>query len=217
MAKNLPGINYSNDKSNPTIDSDNSFFLIPFYKDDDFLNNFESYNQFIKHCERMIRTSKRYRNYISYLKNDVGLHSCQVFEDVTDLDGKRGCIEMHHGPIFTLYDYCAIVIEYYRLKKMKITTFRIVDTVLAEHEANHVQVVMLSKTAHQEVHNRNIFLNYKQGFGDLSAFIKKYHNALSSYYKDKINNYIERSLREDSDDYDTFEFNKNLIKSMEGK
>lgn len=216
MPKSLPSINYSDKNRNPSVDSDNSFFLIPLYKDEDFFSNFESYNNFIKSCERMIRSSKRYKNYISYLKNEVGLHNCQVFSNVTDLDGGKSCIEMHHGPIFTLYDYCSIVLEWYRLKNKKITTFKIVDTVLAEHEANNIQVVMLSKTAHQEVHNRNIFLNYKQGFGNLPAFLRKYKEALSGYYKDKLNNYIERSLREDSNDYDIFELNKKLIKSMEG-
>lgn len=217
MAKSLPDIKYVESNNNPTIDSDNSFFVIPFYKDEEFLSNFESYNSFVNACERMVRTSKRYSAYISYLKNDVGLHNCQVFANVTDLDGKKGCIEMHHGPIFTLYDYCAIIIEYFRLKNKKITTFRIADAVLKEHELNHVQVVMLSKTAHQEVHNRNIFLNYKQGFGDICAFLSKYKEALSDYYKTKINNYIERSCRENSDDYELFQLNKNIIKSLEGK
>ncbi len=216
MAKSLPDISYSG-KSNPTVDSPNSFFVIPFYKDEDFLSNFESYNAFIKACENMVRTSKRYSAYISYLKNDVGLHNCQMFENVTDLDGDKGCIEMHHGPILTLYDYCAIVIEYFRLKGKKITTFRIADVVLREHEKNHVQIVMLSKTAHEEVHNRNIFLNYKQGFGNICEFLETYRDALSDFYKNKINNYIERSCREESDDFETFELNKNLIKAMEGK
>ena len=217
MPKSLPAIDYNDVKNNPTLDSLNSLFVIPFYKDEEFFANFESYNAFIKSCEKMIRTSKRYSNYISYLKNDVGLHNCQVFSNVTDLDGGKSCIEMHHGPILTLYDYCAIIIEDFRIKHKKITTFRITDAVLTEHELNHVQVVMLSKTAHEEVHNRNIFLSYKQGFGDICAFIKKYRNAISEFYRNKINNYIERSCREDSNDFDIFELNKGIIKAMEGK
>ena len=107
---------------------------------------------------------------------------------------------MHHGPIFNLFDYCSIILEYYLIKKWKINTFRIADTVLTEHQKNHVQIVMLSSTIHQEVHARDIFINYRQAYGDLNAFIRKYGIAFTDEHKEKLNRYIDRSLMIESTD-----------------
>ena len=47
MAKELPNIEYYNDKT-PTIDSPDSMFILPFEKDDEFFSNLESKTRFIK-------------------------------------------------------------------------------------------------------------------------------------------------------------------------
>ena len=179
------------------------------YKDAEYFANLESYVAFIKSVEKVVRTNDRYKKYINYLKKDYGMNHCQVLPDVTDLEAP---IEMHHGPILTLYDYCAIILEYYLIKGWKVSSFRIADTVLDEHQKNRVQVVMLCETVHEEVHNREIFLNYKQGFGDLNAFVKKYGIALSEEYKEKINRYIDRSLTYDSNDFGILQLSKSLIR-----
>ena len=75
---------------------------------------------------------------------------------------------------------------------------------------NRVQVVMVSSTVHEEIHNGDIFINYKQAYGDLPAFIKKYKIAMSDEYKDQLNRYIDRSLLYDSNDFGVLELNKEL-------
>lgn len=211
MPKFLPAIIYENQKETkkePVVDSHNSSFLLPFVKDAEyFSSSLESYNNFIKACERLVRNNDRYKKYISYLKNEVKLDHCQVFKGIDDEDAT---IEMHHGPIFTLYDYCAIMVEYFLVKGWKITTYRIADAVLDEHAKNRIQVVMLSTTAHQEVHERNIFINVKQAWGDLNAFINKYGIAMGDEYKEKLNRYIERSRMYESNDFGIFELSKKL-------
>ena len=210
MAKTLPDIIYNKSNNIPIVDARTSVYQIPFYKDSDYLSNYESYVNFIKGCERLVRHNDRYNKNISYLKKEVKLNRCQVFKNITDEDAS---IEMHHGPIFTLFDYCAIVTEYYLLKKWKITTERIADTVLDEHQKNRIQIVMVSSTVHEEIHNGgNIFINYHQAYGDLNAFIKKYADAISDEYREQLNRYIDRSLLYDSNDFGILELNKNLIK-----
>ena len=118
---------------------------------------------------------------------------------------------MHHGPIFTLYDYCEIILEYFIVKKWKISTFRIADLVLEEHQKNHIQVVMLLSTVHEEVHNRNIFINYQQAWGDLNAFVKKYGIAMSDNLKEKLNKYIDRSMMYDSNDFGVLKLSDTLL------
>ena len=74
---------------------------------------------------------------------------------------------------------------------------------------------MLSATVHEEVHERDIFINMKQAVGDINAFVRKYRKVLSDEYIDKINKYIERSLKYDSNDFGVLELNKTLYKFID--
>lgn len=214
MAKTLPDIEYttSDNKIVPIVDSYRSMYQIPLYKEIDYFSNIESYTNFIKGCERAVRQNDRYRKYIYYLKNVVGLNHCQVLPEIEPDDRGKIEIEMHHGPIFTLFDYCEIMVEYFLIKKRKISTFRIADAVLDEHQKNRIQVVMLLATVHEEVHNRNIFINYKQAWGDLNAFVKKYGVAMSDTLKEKMNKYIDRSMMYDSDDFGVLKLSDTIMK-----
>ena len=210
MPKSLPDIIYDKNNITPILDAKTSFYNIPMYKDVDYLSNYESYVNFVKGIERAVRQNDRYKKYISYLKKEVKLNRCQVLKNITDEDAD---IEMHHGPIFTLFDICAIVLEYFIIKKWKISTFRVADVVLDEHQKNRIQVVMVSTTVHQEIHNGDIFINYHQAWGDMNAFIKKYGDAMSDEYREQLNRYIDRSLLYDSTDFSILDLNKNLIKN----
>lgn len=208
MSKNLPDIIYLQDDKTPIVDSNNSMYQIPMYKNEQYFSNLESNSAFVSACEKAVRTNDRYKAYINYLKKVIGLNYCQVMPKITDDVAE---IEMHHGPVFTLYDYCSIMIEYFLIKKKKISTFRIADAVLFEHEQNKIQTVMLSSTVHQEVHQREIFLNYKMGFGDLNSFIKKYSEAIGDDYIEKLNRYIDKSMMTDSDDYGVLQLSKTIL------
>lgn len=207
MAKQLPDITYIKNKYTPIIDSPKSYYQIPYFKDYEYFANWDSYNAFVKECEKVVRNHDRYKKYKSYLMSEVRLNHCQVLSNLDDNDCK---IEMHHGPIFTLFDYCSIVLEYFLLRKWKINTFRIADVVLTEHQKNHVQIVMLSSTIHQEVHARDLFINYRHAYGDLNAFIRKYGVAFLPEHKEKLNRYIDKSLMVDSTDNGLLKLNKYL-------
>lgn len=207
MPKSLPDIIYNRDNITPIVDATSSYYHILMYKNEEYFSNYENYINFVKGCEKLVRTNDRYSKYINYLKKEVKLNKCQVLKNVTDEDAS---IEMHHGPIFTLFDICAIVLEYYLLKKWKISTMRIADTVLDEHQANRIQVVMVSTTVHEEIHNGDLFINYHQAFGDINAFLKKYKDAISDEYREQLNRYIDRSLLYDSNDFGILDLNKNL-------
>ena len=208
MAKALPEIIYTQDKVTPIIDARSSFYTLPYFKDLDFFSNYESYVKFVKGIEKAVRSNPRYKFYINFLKKEVKLDRCQVFKNVTDKDAD---IEMHHGPVFTLFDICAIVLEYFIIKKWKISTLRVAKVVLNEHFQNRIQVVMVSCTVHEEIHNGDIFINIHQAYGDLKAFIKKYRDAIGDEYREQLNKYIDRSLLYDSQDFSVLELNELLI------
>lgn len=207
----LPNILYFENRGSHTIDSETSMYQIPFYKPEEYFANIDNYTKFVKGVEKMVRTDDRYNKYISHLKKEVKLNHCSVLKNVTDDDfGNENGIEMHHGPIFTLFDYCCIVLEYFLKKKWKITTFRIADQVLSEHERNRIQVVMLSTSMHQLVTDRAIFISIDQAYGNLNEFIDKYGCVFSENDKDKLNRYIDRSIAIGSNDYGILELNKKI-------
>lgn len=208
MPISLPDIIYRNDKdSGLVVDSINSFYEVPFTKSREYFDNLTNWTRFVKGAEWNVRNDERYSKYISFLKKECKMDHCQVISGLNDADCT---IEMHHGPIFTLFDICAIVTEYFLLHNWDITTFRIAKQVLKDHNDHMIQVVMVSKTVHQEIHAHNIFLNYHQAWGDMNRFVDKYNDALGREYRNKLNTYIDKCLLNDSTDYELLELSSKL-------
>lgn len=208
---NLPNIEFKKPSKNPTLDSDTSLYTIPFYKDAEYFANLDNFIAYVKSVEKLVRTSKFYSRYIRFIKEDVGLNFCQVLSNVKqDDEMSKVEIEMHHGPILTLFDYITIIIDYMLYNDMKISSYKVADIILDEHFKNHIQVVMLSKTVHEEVHENNIFLNTKHAFGDLNAFLDKYKDGVSDEQIDKINKYIELCEKYDSFDKGTLKLKEKI-------
>lgn len=194
---NIPGIIYKGDIVR-SMETDDSLETITMFKDREYFEEIETYKNYVKKCEKAVRTSQDYSNFIKYIKEILGINFCQVSSQIVSGDAT---IEMHHGPIFTLFDYCSIILNDYLQKGKRISTFRIANTVIQEHYDMRVQVVMLAVTNHEAVTNRDIFLNIRQGIGNVNEFIEKYANAFDDEQKYKVWNYIEYSKHNDT--YDT--------------
>lgn len=193
----LPNIEYKGDVSKFIQANDNPYANISYYKDLDYFTDENLYNKFVKDVEKLVRTSKEYSAFVSYIKNILGMNFCQVSSKIYDTDAT---IEMHHGPIFTLYDICSVVLNYYIKTGRKINTFRIANSVIDEHYAMRVQVVMMAVTNHEAIKNKDIFLNIHQGIGNVNEFIKMYADCLDDTQKYKIWSYINMSKNNPSFD-----------------
>lgn len=185
----LPGITYEGGIAK-TISSDDTPEVIMMYKPTDYFADLTSYTKFVKSVERMVRHSDDYKAFLNWVKNVLGVNFCQVSSNIVEGDAT---VEMHHGPIFTLFDYAAIILNDAIMRGDKISTFRIAQRVIEEHFALRVQVVMLAKTSHEAISNRDLFLNVRQGIGNVDAFIKKYAKALDDEQKYKIWAYLNYS------------------------
>lgn len=207
----IPNIEFKKTKRNPTLDSDTSLFELPFYKDVEYFTNLDNFVTFVNAVERLVRSSKYYSRYIKYIKEEVGLNFCQVLSNIKVTDENDVTeIEMHHGPILTLFDYVSIVVDHLLYHDKKINTFIVADIILKEHYKNNIQIVMLTKTAHEQVHLDNVFLSTKHAFGDLNRFLTKYKDGISQEQITKINEYISLCEKYDSYDKGVFELNKIL-------
>lgn len=180
-------IKYNGDISKYIEAEDDPYASISLYKDIDYFQDEAMYTKFIKRCESFVRTSTDYRAFIAYIKNVLGINFCQVSSHIYDTDAS---IEMHHGPIFTLFDITSVILNYFMKTGKKINTFRIADAVLQEHFDLHVQVVMMAITNHEAAHNKDLFLHVNQGIGNLTEFIDLYKDYLDDIHKYKIWNYL---------------------------
>ena len=194
----IVNINSANTKNNNTIiKADGGYFTLKFYKEKGEFYDPKVFIGFVKNVEKLVRTSDEYKAYINYLKTEIGLNYCSVMGNITD---EKTDIEMHHGPIFTLFDIVSIIVEHMLLHEEQISTFSVAKKVLDEHFENHVQVVMLCKTAHELVHSGKIFISTEQAFGDVNAFIEKYGDGMSDEQIDTFNKYVELSEKNKTTD-----------------
>lgn len=208
--QNLPNIEFSTPVKNPTVETSSEYFEVPFYKDVEYFSHLENFVGFVKAVEKVARRSKYYERYKSYIMQDLGLNYCQVLSNITV---EEAPIEMHHGPILTLFDYAAIITDYLIVTEdPHITTFRVADILLEEHFNNNIQIVMLSETVHEAVHTNDIFISSKQAFGNITNFLEKYRAGLNGQQITKINRYIELSSKNDSFDNDVLTLYKTVRK-----
>ena len=168
--------------------SDHSY--ITFYIEPEvLLHDYDEYEAFIKGVEHAVRKEDRYTHYVGKLRNS-GMDRCAILGNLTESDHTAN-IEMHHGPIFNLFDICDIVTRaLINRKEPNITTFKVADLVLDEHEAGNIQVVMLSKTGHKSTHNGDSFIHIKATIGRIDRFIDRWHDGLQKSHMQYISRYI---------------------------
>ena len=202
----LPGIIFEGTTA-PIVDSDNADYYLEFDKTDEYFAYYDNRVQFYKKTEALVRKHKFIqRVYPKYLKEIVGLNTCQLMPGIEADDKNKVKIEMHHGPILTLFDVVEIVTSHMiNNREEHINTFSVANKVVEEHRLNRVGVMFLCKSAHQKVHDEGIYLNYKHAFGDVNAFLQEYSDGVDKDMRMKINDYIAWSMENDSTDNNIFE------------
>lgn len=184
---NLPSIKYNGDITRFITTNDEYYDGISYFKDVEYFLDAMNRSKFTKEVEKLVRTSEDYSAFVHYIKNVLGMNFCQVSSKIYDTDAT---IEMHHGPLFTLYDIVDVILEWFIRNNMKINTFRVANKVIEEHFALRVQVIMLTITNHEAISNRDLFTHFNQGIGNADAFIKEYTPYLGDEQKYKIWNFM---------------------------
>lgn len=193
MNQNLPSIKYTKGITNPTITSKRSFYDLEFEKGKEYFNDLENFVSFVKAVERIFRSSDQYKKYAHYIKFQVGMKRCQLHNNIeeTEQSDEKLSLEMHHGPIFTLFDLVSIIVDDQLKRGERLTTFKVADIISEEHFNNNIQVVILCKTCHELVHDDQIKLHYNQAFGNIINFLKKYKLGITKELFMKMKDYIE--------------------------
>ena len=202
---------------------ESKYYYLPFDKSPVDLTDPKIRNSFIKSVEKLVRHSKLYKRYINFLKTDIGLTHCAVFGNIKSEKGDKTKIEMHHGPIFTLYDYVSIILEKHLADSDKeLNTFDIAAEVLELHRRNLVQVVMLSQSVHMAMDNKKLapFIPLDMTFGNLKGFIEEYGQYFSPQNRSDLKKYFanyKMNLQENKLNMFKPIFTKYNIKFIENK
>lgn len=203
MMNKMKNVNTKKDKKGNLIleyDKVNGMY-ITMMSSENKLSNTNERHRFIKKTESIIRKSIQYKAYKKKLM-DSGINMCAILGNITDDKAK---IEMHHGPIFTLWDYVEISLQYLYKNNQPISTFRIADLVLSDHFDDIIQVVMISESVHKTVHNpSNNTLNIplESAWGDLVGYLEKYKGCFDYKHFAKLNDYL--GLNRNNMNFDLF-------------
>lgn len=195
MNNNIPGIEYINIETNPTIKSDYSPYELPFYQDKNSLLDIESYKKFLDNAISRFRKSIFYKHYKGYLIG-LGLDRCMVQSNITT---EMAEIEMHHA--ITIFDIALIICEHVLNTTGKITTFDLVQLLKEEHRSNRIPLIFLTKTSHQLLHNsQEFFVHPDQWFGNWTSLLEKYYSGITQDIAFKIIFNLDRALEIGSSD-----------------
>lgn len=169
---------------------------IPDYDIQDYdLFNEKDFKKYIEDIERLVRSSREYREAIQYMRKYINMNSSLFFKNVNNIESTKIKIELHHYP-FTLFD---IVITVFN-KRTRLQEPLDVELVAKEVAYLHyflvIGLVPLSKTEHKLVHNQALFIPLELNgnpivLGDYNKFVEMYEKDIPEDAMVRFNTYKE--------------------------
>lgn len=139
----------------------------------------------IKQIERAVRGSIEYRHYIAFLKKEIDMTKCSYFNGISNKDGRKVSIEIHHEP-FTLFDITKTVLDKWIINNEKLNILKMAEEVMKLHYQNKVGLLPLSLTVHELVHSGKVFVPLQNVYGDFVEFLEEYDPYISDDLKDML-------------------------------
>lgn len=136
--------------------------------------------QFIFHCEKLIRGSIEYRDYVKYLKENIDMTQCSFFSNLDTTKMKKIRLELHHA-LFSLFDITCIVVNKHLSEGKDLDYFDVAEEVMKIHYQGRVALVPLSVTVHKLVHEGKIFIPVQSVYGKYLDFIDEYYDYMGEY------------------------------------
>lgn len=148
--------------------------------------------KYIKRIERIVRASQEYKDYISFLKDNIDMTKCAFFNNIDSKDNRKVKIEIHHEPL-TLFYITQTVLNKHIAESIPLNDLYIADEIMELHYNNMVGLIPLSKTVHKTVHNSNeLIIPLYMVYGNYQQFVKDYEN----YIDDNVIDLLERKIEE---------------------
>jgi hypothetical protein len=171
------------------------------------LNNPKEVTRFIKDVKSEVRTSFEYRELIRYLKEYGGFDRSGISENISNSDGSKVKIEVHHTPL-TIEDIVKIIYEKRRFYHEDLSLESVAKEVMECHYKGIVGLYPLTATEHELVHNGYLFIPPKDVFGRYDLFVSTYSQFMEPEDKETL-----EEIEEYGKNFDTTEQNKILAQS----
>jgi hypothetical protein len=146
----------------------------------------------IKTIETICRSSKEYKEYIAYLKKEIDMTQCSFFHKVSNKEGRKVRIEIHHEP-FTLYDITHIILEKWIQTGETLNPILIAEEVMKVHYQGRVGLIPLSLTVHNLVHEGKVFIPLQCLYGNYIEFMKEYDQYITQDLKEMLHTKLRMS------------------------
>lgn len=153
--------------------------------------------------ERRVRQSFEYRKFVNYLRENMDMNKCSIYENVSNAESFNIKIHIHHEPI-TLYD---IVVTIYNKRKFyheDLSIFMVAKEVMYIHYCLMVGLIPLAETVHELVHNQYLFIPTTKVFGHYKAFMEQYNDFLPDGLEETLKE-IEKASEEYTDQLQVLE------------
>ena len=167
------------------------------------ISNEREKTKIVKRIERIIRGSTEYKDYIAFLRENVGMDACAFFNNINKDTSKSLRIEIHHVP-FTLFDITKIIVNKYMEEGLPLNELLMAEEVMKVHYSNMVGLIPLSKTLHLMVHGENaekVVIPAYMIFGNYKKFIEEYGDYMNDEDFKKIERLIQRTKEIKESDY----------------
>lgn len=157
--------------------------------DETWMQDEKELDKYIKKAERLIRNSIEYKDYISFLKDEIDMNQCALLSNLTREDVS---LEIHHAP-FTLYDLTSIVLTETRVNDIHFTIFDVANKVMKLHYDGLVGLIPLTITVHELVHNGDIFIPLDYVHGNIKGFYDKYKKYFTQEQKELLEKNVQQT------------------------
>jgi hypothetical protein len=140
------------------------------------IRTFESeadYNKFIKNCEKLIRGSIEYREWVNYIKDVLQVQTCFITNEKMD----ECSIEIHHH-VPTMYTLVKSLINKELKDEKAFSTFDIALKAIELHFSNKIGYLSLIGSMHEKLHNGFLSVPHELIRGDYKYFLDNYSQYL---------------------------------------
>ena len=159
--------------------------------------------KFIERTKRIVRSSKEYKDYIRYLKENMDMDRCVFFKKVKHTSDNAIKIEVHHEP-YTLDDIVRTVINKQLSEGRKLNDLDVANEVMELHYNDMVGLVPLSETIHELVHSdtNKVFVPLNMVYGNFNKFFELYQDYMEDDILTRLEFKIDQTKNMTEDAFD---------------
>jgi len=174
---------------------------VPEYDYEDYnLYDHKQFKKYIDDIERNCRFSFEYNRWVYFLRENMNMNSCSIYQMVSNRETFKIKIHLHHDPL-TLFDICMAVYKRRAAAKEDISIDAVCNEVMYQHYMMRVGIIPLSETVHELVHNGFGFIPTYAVFGKYWEFVDLYSEWIDEQTKDTLSMIEEKSKTYNMDEW----------------